>query len=187
MKRRRHVIVTWRLLFLYSLCCSPGEEMRLKGGGFLKEFRSFSFLGRFCLGVGLRGSCFDELSKLTEASLAALLLPDFHRLHWHQLAWRTIFSPFSATDPFLRLDKPASSRLDEPRQPRRLHYPEEDVKRRTRIAQETFFSGRQFYGQGGGISTAQAVQHAAFLAGAGQAHPHIPLTVTRAHSNPSNQ
>ena len=35
----------------------------------------------------------------TAASLAAPLLPDFHRLHWHQLAWRTVIPPFSATDP----------------------------------------------------------------------------------------
>ncbi len=31
--------------------------------------------------------------------LAFFLLPDSHRLHWHQLAWRTVISPFSATDP----------------------------------------------------------------------------------------
>ena len=37
----------------------------------------------------------------TAASLAAPLLPDFHRLHWHQFAWRTVISPFSATDPNL--------------------------------------------------------------------------------------
>ena len=24
--------MTWRLLFLYSLCCLPGEKMRLKEG-----------------------------------------------------------------------------------------------------------------------------------------------------------
>ena len=24
---------------------------------------------------------------------------DFHRLHWHQFAWRTVIPPFSATDP----------------------------------------------------------------------------------------
>ena len=38
----------------------------------------------------------------TAASLAEPLLPDFHRLHWHQLAWRTVISPFSATDPNLQ-------------------------------------------------------------------------------------
>lgn len=52
----------------------------------------------------------------------------------------------------------------------RWYLAEEGVKRRTRIAQETFFSGRQGDGaRGGEISTAQAAQHAAFLTGAGQA------------------
>ena len=33
--------------------------------------------------------------------LAFFLLPDFHRLHWHQFAWRTVISHFSATDPLI--------------------------------------------------------------------------------------
>ena len=35
----------------------------------------------------------------TAASLAAPFPSDFHRLHCHQLAWRTVFSHFSETDP----------------------------------------------------------------------------------------
>ena len=31
--------------------------------------------------------------------LAFFLLPDSHRLHWHQLAWRTVIWPPSAIDP----------------------------------------------------------------------------------------
>ena len=39
--------------------------------------------------------------------LAFFLLPDSHRLHWHQLAWRTVIPPFSATDPMKALRKAA--------------------------------------------------------------------------------
>ena len=38
--------------------------------------------------------------------LAFFLLPDSHRLHWHQLAWRTVISPFSATDPYIAPGSP---------------------------------------------------------------------------------
>ena len=38
-------------------------------------------------------------------------LPDSHRLHWHQLAWRTVISHFSATDPNPAKDRAGSSEL----------------------------------------------------------------------------